>query len=86
MEQRLILMLTATHWRNVQSNQNKRRETLSPGVLLHHDNEKHQTSAQTQNLILKIGWEQLKRTLYSPDLSRSNCHLLLHLVPFSTVQ
>ena len=56
--------------------QNKRRGHQSKGVILHHDNARPHTAAQTVQTINDLGWELLPRPPYSPDLAPSDFHLL----------
>jgi len=61
--------------------QNKRRDMISRGVVMVHDNSRPHTAA-TQNLITTFGWEQFDHPPYSPDLAPNDFHLFLHLKSF----
>lgn len=60
--------------------QNKRRDMLSAGVVLLHDNARPHTENLTQNLITSFGWKQLVHPPYSLDLAPSDYHMKTHLV------
>jgi len=64
--------------------QNKRRDMLSRGVVMIHDNTRPYTAMQ--NLITTYGWEQFDHPLYCPDFSASDFHLYLHLKSFHAGQ
>jgi len=53
----------------------KRREKLSAGVLLLHDNAPVHMSAKSQAAIRQCGFQQLNHTPYSPDLAPSDYFL-----------
>ena len=62
---------------------NKHRGHQSKGVILHHDNARPHTAAQTMQTINNLGWELLPHPLYSLDLDPSNFHLLGPLKEFT---
>ena len=53
----------------------KRRERLTQGVLLLHDNARPHTAHPTINTIRQLNWEVLEHTAYSPDLAPSDFRL-----------
>jgi histone-lysine N-methyltransferase SETMAR len=56
--------------------QNKRRGTLTSGVLLLHDNSRR--SARTRSLLKHFNWELFDHPPYSPDLAQSDYHLFTY--------
>jgi histone-lysine N-methyltransferase SETMAR len=54
---------------------NKRREMLTKGVVLLHDNARPHTAARTTALIKRFNWESFDHPPYSPDLAPSDYHL-----------
>ena len=54
---------------------NKRRGHQSKGIILHHDNARPRTAAQTVQTINNLGWELLPHLPYSPDLAPSDFYL-----------
>jgi histone-lysine N-methyltransferase SETMAR len=62
--------------------QNERRDMLSWGVVMVHDNARLHTAAVTQNLFMTFGWEQFDHPPYCPELVPSDFHLFLHLKSF----
>ncbi|XP_050925028.1 histone-lysine N-methyltransferase SETMAR [Lates calcarifer] len=62
---------------------NKRRGHQSKGVILHHDNARPHTAAQTVQTINELGWELLPHPPYSPDLAPSDFHLFGPLKAFT---
>jgi histone-lysine N-methyltransferase SETMAR len=59
--------------------QNRRREMLTRGVTLLHDNARPHTARATQQLLQSFNWEVLDHPAHSPDLAPSDVHLFLHL-------
>ena len=57
----------------------RRREILTRGPLLLHDNAPAHVSRVAQAIVKDIGYEQLSRPLYSPDLAPSDFYLFRHL-------
>jgi len=57
----------------------KRREILIRGPLLLHDNAPALMSRVAQAIVKDIGFEQLSRPPYSPDLTPSDFYLFRHL-------
>jgi len=53
----------------------KRREMLTRGPLLLHGNAPVHMSRAAQSIVKDIGFEQLSRPPYSPDLAPSNFYL-----------
>ena len=53
----------------------KRRGHQSKGVILHHDNARPHTAAQTVQTINNLGWELLPHPPYNPDVAPSDFHL-----------
>ena len=62
---------------------NKRKGHLSKGVILHHDNARPHTAAQTVQTINNLGWQLLLHTFYSPYLAPSHFHLFGPLKEFT---
>ena len=62
--------------------QNKRRGTLSRGVVMIHDNTHPHTATITQNLITTFLCEQFDHPPCSPDLGPSDFHVFMHLKSF----
>ena len=62
---------------------NKRRGQQSKEVILHHDNARPYTAAQTVQTINNLGWELLPHPPYSPDLAPSDFHLFGPLKEFT---
>ncbi|UYV66943.1 hypothetical protein LAZ67_4003398 [Cordylochernes scorpioides] len=54
---------------------NKRRGKRSKGVLFLHDNARQHTSCKTVSTIIKLGFEVLEHSAYSPDLAPSDYFL-----------
>ena len=68
-----------TQWTNTKNKRkkdikNKRSGQLSKGVILHYDNARPHTSAQTMQTTNNLGWELLPHLPYSPDLAPSDFH------------
>jgi len=63
----------------------KRREKLSAGVLLLHDNAPVHMSAQSQAAIQQCGFQQLNHPPYSPNLAPSDYFLFLVMKNFLRV-
>uniref|UniRef100_A0A4W6C880 Histone-lysine N-methyltransferase SETMAR n=1 Tax=Lates calcarifer TaxID=8187 RepID=A0A4W6C880_LATCA len=55
----------------------------SKGVILHHDNARPHTAAQTVQTINELGWELFPHPPYSPDLAPSDFHLFGPLKAFT---
>jgi hypothetical protein len=55
---------------------------LSRGIVMLHGNARPHTTAATQDLIAKFGWEKFDHSPYSPDLSPNDFHVFLHLKTF----
>jgi len=53
----------------------KRRDLLSSGVLLLHDNMRPHTAIHTLQTLVKLGFTVLEHPAYSPDLAPSDYHL-----------
>jgi len=53
----------------------KRRDLLSSGVLLLHDNARPHTAIHTLQTLVKLGFTVLEHLAYSPDLAPSDYHL-----------
>ena len=62
---------------------NKCRGHQSEGVILHCDNARPHTAAQTVQTINNLGWKLLPHPLYSPDLAPSDFHLFGFLKEFT---
>ena len=62
---------------------NKRRGHQSKTAILHHDNARPHTAAQTVQNISNLGWELLPLLLYSPSFAPSNFHLFGPLKEFT---
>ena len=60
----------------------KRRGYQSEGVILHHDNTRPHTAAQTVQAINNLGWELLPHPPYGPDLALLDFHLFGPLEEF----
>jgi histone-lysine N-methyltransferase SETMAR len=58
--------------------QNKRREMLTSGVVLLHDNVRPHTAARTRVLLEHFNWELFDDHPYSSDLAPSNCFRSQH--------
>ena len=61
---------------------NKRRGHQSKGVIIHHDNARPHTAAQTVQTINHLGWELLPHLSYSPNLAPSDFHMFGPLKEF----
>lgn len=58
----------------------KRPELVNrKGVVFHHDNAKPHTSLQTQQKLVRLGWDVLPHPPHSPDLAPSDYHLFRSL-------
>jgi histone-lysine N-methyltransferase SETMAR len=53
----------------------RRREMLTNGVVLHHDNARPHKTAATAETIRKLKFELLPHTAYSSDLAPSDYHI-----------
>ena len=53
----------------------KRRDLLSSGVLLLHDNARPHTAIHTLQTLVKLGFTVLEHPAYSPDVAPSDYHL-----------
>ena len=62
---------------------NKRRGRQSQGVILHQDNARPHTAAETVKTINELGWELLPHPPYSPDLAPSDFYLFGPLKEFT---
>ena len=62
---------------------NKRGGHQSKGVILHYDNARPHTAAQTVQTINNLGWEMLPHPAYSPDLASANFHLFCPMKVFT---
>ena len=62
---------------------NKRRGHQSKGIILHHDNARPRTAAQTVQTINNLGWELLPHPPYSTDLAPSDFYLCDPLKKFT---
>ena len=60
--------------------QNSRRDKLSCGIVLIHDNARPHTARQTQTLLHdEFHWDTFDRLPYSPDLASSDFYLFLKM-------
>jgi hypothetical protein len=53
----------------------KRRERLSVGVLLFHDNTRSHTAARKLETLRKLRWEVIEHPAHNPDLAPFDSHL-----------
>ena len=65
---------------------NKRREMLSAGVVLLHDNARPHMARRSTHILLEFSWEVFNHPSCIPDLAFSEFHLLLHLKKFLSGQ
>ena len=59
--------------------QNKRREMLTKGVCLLHDNARPHTANASKAILDSFGWDILNHPAYSSDLAPSDFHLFTSL-------
>lgn len=80
-DEKIVILVGIIEWGYSYSSQNRRRNNLSPGVILISDTARPQTPAFTKRKIQSLRWGLLK-TLHIV----SNLHLrLLSLLPYETV-
>ncbi|GBM89645.1 hypothetical protein AVEN_260664-1 [Araneus ventricosus] len=56
-----------------------RRDILTSGVLLIHDNARPHSTAVTQQLLQQFKWDASDHPVYSPDIATSDFHLFPQL-------
>jgi hypothetical protein len=59
--------------------QKKKREMLTSGIVLLHDNARPHTAARTRALLEHFNWELFDHPAYIPDLAPSDYHLITYL-------
>ena len=70
-----ILRRMSTVYGAISFIKNKRSGHQSKEVILHHDNARPYTAAQTVQTINNLDWKQLPHPPYTPDLAPSDFHL-----------
>ena len=75
-------------WTNIKNKRKKRHKKQTQRssverVILHHDNARPHTAAQTVQTINNLGWELLPHLPYSPDLAPSDFYLFGPLKEFT---